>query len=502
MTNIHLLLAIHIKVCYSAYYYDRKIRMKLKTKFVIMFVAFAIISIVDGVFIFRIVGNIEKLGVLINVSGAQRMLCQKMSKEVMLIASQLDVIENKTNLAGTRTKFDTTLSDLMSGNEDKGLLPPPNVETINQLQVVAEIWEDFSIHIDTILSDEFLNADSIKYIYDHNLTLLAEMNTAVGLYEKASNINKITITKTITVGVTLLIIVIYFIMFNSSILKPIMNQTLNIDEASGFLEKASRGISESSADLSKGTTSIASSVEEMTASMEELQSIIESNTRNINESKMLMQDTLSGTQSATLKLNELEKAMSEINSNSKLIEKIIHVIDDIAFQTNILALNASVEAARAGKAGRGFTVVATQVKELAEKSADAAKETSNLIDKAIHSVNTGLNIQRDVLETQNNAEQLAKKVGDLLIDINQSSVEQLKGVNQVTEGITQINRVVQSTVTTAEQTSASSDKLLEQSHQLSSIVLQFNRIVYGTQPEETSSPLYLTDQSSSVHKQR
>ncbi|HQJ07273.1 MAG TPA: methyl-accepting chemotaxis protein, partial [Spirochaetota bacterium] len=180
-------------------------------------------------------------------------------------------------------------------------------------------------------------------------------------------------------------------------------------------------------------------------------------------------------------------AFAEIDDNSKKIVRIIKVIDDIAFQTNILALNAAVEAARAGDAGRGFAVVADQVKSLAQKSADAAKETAELIEKAIDSVNKGEELGKSVSEFQNESKQMTDKVLVLIEEVNTASKEQLKGINQITQAVGQVNSVVQQTASSAEESAAASEELLSQAESLDKIVDNVTIFIKGKLEKSTEN---------------
>jgi methyl-accepting chemotaxis protein len=179
-------------------------------------------------------------------------------------------------------------------------------------------------------------------------------------------------------------------------------------------------------------------------------------------------------------MSELKVALTEISGNSKKIAKIIKVIDDIAFQTNILALNAAVEAARAGDAGKGFAVVAEQVKSLAQKSADAAKETADLIERAIDSVSQGESLGQVALDAQLMVTEKAGKVSVLLDEVSRASREQLKGANQITQGVNQINSVVQATAASAEENAAAGEELLSQAEGLRGSVSGLNVLVLGS----------------------
>jgi methyl-accepting chemotaxis protein len=264
-----------------------------------------------------------------------------------------------------------------------------------------------------------------------------------------------------------------------SISKPLKNLNLELSSASISLKSASRQVSSSSQQLSSGSSELASSIEEMTASLEELQSIIEANSKNVNQGEILMKDTSAETVKVTERMTELKAALGEIAGNSKRIAKIIKVIDDIAFQTNILALNAAVEAARAGDAGKGFAVVAEQVKSLAQKSADAAKETADLIERAIDSVSQGESLGQAVMDAQLGVAEKAQKVGVLLDEVNRASKEQLKGASQITQGVSQINSVVQETASSSEENAAAGEELQAQAESLSQNVGRLDYLVRG-----------------------
>jgi methyl-accepting chemotaxis protein len=264
-----------------------------------------------------------------------------------------------------------------------------------------------------------------------------------------------------------------------SITKPINVVSKDLNDGSRALESASYQTSSASQELSSGASELASSIEEITSSLEELQSVVESNTKNVNQSELMMKETTDSAREVTNKMKDMQSALSEINENSKKIVKIIKVIDDIAFQTNILALNAAVEAARAGDAGRGFAVVADQVKNLAQKSAEAAKETAELIEKAIDSVTNGESLGKVVMDVQLKAGDMAEKVSTLLDEVNRASKEQMKGINQITQAVSQTNTVVQQTASSAEEIAASGEELLGQAESMNNIVMELNYIVKG-----------------------
>ena len=288
----------------------------------------------------------------------------------------------------------------------------------------------------------------------------------------------------IIAAVSFILAILLGVWIARSISKPVGAITADLFSSSESLQSAANQVSTSSQELSSGAAELASSVEEMTSSLEELSSIIESNTKNINESEILMQSTMTSSMTTIRKMEDMTKAMAEINQSSEQVKRIIKVIDDIAFQTNILALNAAIEAARAGEAGRGFMVVAEQVKNLAQKSAEAAKETSSLIENAITNIGHGNRIGGEVAENLKKAVDEAEKVNKILSEVNTASKEQLKGANQVTKATEQINSVVQATASSSEELASAGEELLSQAESSNEIVEQLNILVKGSSGEE------------------
>lgn len=225
--------------------------------------------------------------------------------------------------------------------------------------------------------------------------------------------------------------------------------------------------------LSQGATEQASSIEELTASVEQISVQTRENAQNAENAKDMTTETYSFAVQGNEQMTDMLEAMKDINESSSNISKIIKVIDDIAFQTNILALNAAVEAARAGQHGKGFAVVAEEVRNLAARSANAAKETTVMIEGSIEKVEGGTKIANETSQALTKIVEGVSKATELVAQIAVASNEQALGIEQVNQGLVQISDVVQTTSATAEETAAASEELSGQSDMLKSQVATF-----------------------------
>ncbi|MDP2026865.1 methyl-accepting chemotaxis protein [Sulfuriferula sp.] len=237
---------------------------------------------------------------------------------------------------------------------------------------------------------------------------------------------------------------------------------------------ASSQIAAGNLDLSSRTEEQASSLEETASSMEELTSTVKQNADNARQANQLAVSASEVAVKGGTVVSQVVDTMSSINASSKKIVDIIGVIDGIAFQTNILALNAAVEAARAGEQGRGFAVVAAEVRNLAQRSASAAKEIKTLIDDSVEKVDTGAKLVDQAGATMSEIVESVKRVTDIMGEITAASQEQTSGIEQINQAISQMDEVTQQNAALVEQAAAASESLQDQAGNLAQVVSIFN----------------------------
>jgi len=259
-----------------------------------------------------------------------------------------------------------------------------------------------------------------------------------------------------------------------------------LGDGAGQVASAASQVSSSSQSLAQGANEQAASLEETSASSEEINSMARKNTENSQQAAGLVAQSQQKFSDANRKLDQMVGAMGEINTQSDKISKIIKVIDEIAFQTNILALNAAVEAARAGEAGMGFAVVADEVRNLAQRCAQAAKDTAGLIEESIAKSNDGkIKVDQVAVVIRAITEESAA-VKTLVEEVSLGSQEQARGIEQIAKAITQMEQVTQKNAANAEESASAAEELNAQSETLRDIVGRLTAMV-GTAGHASAS---------------
>ena len=270
------------------------------------------------------------------------------------------------------------------------------------------------------------------------------------------------------------------VVFHAGSVSRVLRQAV-VDLSDGAAQVASGAsqVASASQSLAQGSSEQAASLEETSASSEEISAMARRNTENSSLAANLVSQSQTKFVGANRSLEGMVMAMGEIGASSDKIAKIIKVIDEIAFQTNILALNAAVEAARAGESGMGFAVVAGEVRDLAQRCAQAARDTTLLIDESIAKSQDGKQKVGGVAGAIQSITEESGKIRELVEQVNQGSQEQARGISQVGQAIGQISQVTQSTAAAAEQGAAAAQELTAQSKTLIGIVDRLTALTGG-----------------------
>ena len=258
-----------------------------------------------------------------------------------------------------------------------------------------------------------------------------------------------------------------------SMIDNLNNMFGEINSSTEQVSSASKQIADGATALAAGATQQASSIEELAASLGGVSTNTNENASMAKEASDLSRTIKVNAEKGSMQMDNMMTAVNDINEASGSISKVIKVIDDIAFQTNILALNAAVEAARAGQHGKGFAVVAEEVRNLAGKSAEAAKDTSGLIENSIEKANLGMTIATETSESLKGIVDGINRNAEIIDKIERSSKDQASEIAQINIGIDQVAQVVQQNSATAEESAAASEEMSGQADILKQLIKQF-----------------------------
>ncbi len=295
---------------------------------------------------------------------------------------------------------------------------------------------------------------------------------------------------TIATSIAILSGFVIAIMLCRMIVKPVNRIITELSEGATQVNSASQQIAATSQMFAEGASNQAAGLESVSASSEEMSGMTEQNTESAQKASTLAVKARTSADAGVQSLDKMNMAINKIKNSSDETSKIIKVIDEIAFQTNLLALNAAVEAARAGEAGKGFAVVAEEVRNLAMRSAEAAKSTSSMIQDSIKNAENGVTITNEVSHAFTQIVEGIGQTADLINEIAAGSKEQSDAVSQINSAINQVESVSQSTSASAEEAASASEELNSQSESFNNIISSLTQLINGGNAENhTTNPI-------------
>ncbi len=269
------------------------------------------------------------------------------------------------------------------------------------------------------------------------------------------------------------------VMITRGITKALTQIIFGLDEGAKQVNDAAYQVSSSSQQLAEGASEQASSLEETSSALEEMAAMMRTNAASAKEANDLSSQAKDAAEAGDHTMQTLNAAMSAINDSSSQISKIIKVIEEIAFQTNLLALNAAVEAARAGEHGKGFAVVADEVRNLAQRAAQAAGETTTLIEDSVSKAREGTDVASQVGEALTGIVRDVAQVATLIESIAKATNEQSQGIDQVNTAVGQMDQVTQQNASGAEECASAAEELSAQAEQVNGMVVQLRTLIDG-----------------------
>jgi methyl-accepting chemotaxis protein len=478
-----------------------KMNMKLSSRLAMGFSVLLVLMAVVAVVVVISLNNIqESMNNIVNVNVYKLNLYEDMSECVYTVVSDMkDIIlteddqkmdELVKEIENIRAVYDESWTNIQKtqANEQGMELRKKIKECAEKARAannkVVELGKANKLEEarDTYMNEADPLNDAWIDVLNESSNLQNENNTTEAAAATATNQRTMVII-IVLAAIAIVSGTVIAVLITRSITRPIKNIVNNLTEGAQQVASASGQLSATSQQLAEGNAEQASSIEETSSTLEESASMVQQNSENTRQAAVLAAQTKASSDKGNGDMQEMMNSMSEIKKSSDQISKIIKVIDDIAFQTNILALNAAVEAARAGDAGMGFAVVAEEVRNLAQRSAQAAKDTAAIIESNITLSENGVSVAKKVGESLAEITVQAKKVNELMDEIAAASQEQSQGISQINKAITQMEAVTQQNAANAEESASASEELNAQAGNLREIVQQLVVLVDGKTSE-------------------
>jgi len=326
-------------------------------------------------------------------------------------------------------------------------------------------------------------------------------------------ISESTATRIIIAIVTLAVSLLFWLIIARSITARIGTAIAGLRHASHQIPLIGEQVAQASQHMASSTNEQAAGIEETSSSLEEMAAMTSHNAENAILSKKLSSEAAEALQKGIQTMQQMSEAISRIESSSDRTAKIIKTIDEIAFQTNLLALNAAVEAARAGEAGKGFAVVAEEVRNLAQRSAMAAKDTTSLIAEAKNNADDGVKITRDMDALLKDVNRLIERLQVLVAEVSEASMDQSQGISQINTAVSNMDKSAQSNAANAEQAASAAEELSANAKELEAVVQSLVTLVgiaaddtgrRSVEPKKSAqhTPAFLTGPAAQSNKAR
>mgnify|MGYP000959026630 FL=1 len=437
----------------------------------------------------------ETDGLVVNIAGRQRMLSQKMTKELLAMLLQPETRSQVApQLKASMDLFERSAQGLLEGDAQVGLPSTIDPQIRQQMNVVLALWAGFKDNLLALSAEQGPSAANreqrLTAVLQDNLKVLKEMNQAVEMYAARAESKVLLLRNVLLVGMAFagLVFAAIWVGLGRAVIRPMRQALASLGEGIAQLKLASRQIANSGQQIADSTSSQAAALEETSASLEDLASATRENTAHAETSRHLSQDAAQAMDSADHSMAQLRQAMTSLTDTSQETGKVIKTIDEIAFQTNLLALNAAVEAARAGEHGAGFAVVAEEVRGLAHRAAEGARNTQRLIEMNMTNIRKGSEQVAATVEAFETMAGNSREVNGLVMQISRASADSASGIEQIRQATSRLDQDTQHLAANAEEAASASEQLFGQAQSMERMVNQLTSLVEGQARAQAPAP--------------